>query len=452
MTMYRVLIIDDEPMIVESLEQTLREEKQWELTIYQAFNVYDALDCMGQNRVDIVLSDIRMPGMSGIELHQRIKSSWPRCRFIFVTGYNEFHYARDAIRTGGVVDYVLKNEDSGVIIEAVRKAIAELDELEDRSSYLHHVQGKLHVALAALRKDTMFELMRSLPADPVVVKGKLEAAEIGLTPSEPLLVAIGRLDPLDADWSEADWELLMFACQNIAEEYLDPTIVHATVQYSRHQFIWFMQSKGEADSHAWKHLASRAYDIMEAVQETCRRLLKLPLSAALGREPVAWERLGSQFEHLAALLDGHSHGEQEWLIQDSEQLASRRSISVDVGAETNGQEDRLILVLHRYIQSNLGGDLSLVRLAEQVHHSPSYLSRQYKRITGTMLSDYITEERMRLAQRLLASSTMKIQEIASQAGYEAAPQFNRSFKKWCQMTPQGYRDRHFALSNDQTTQ
>lgn len=450
--MYKVLIVDDEPMIAESLEQMLREGEQWELATYRAFNVYDALECMQQNRIDIVLSDIRMPGLSGIELHQRIMQSWPRCRVIFVTGYNEFHYARDAIRTGGVVDYVLKNEDSSVVVAAVRKAIAELDELEDWSSYLHHVQGKLHVALAALRKDTMFELLRSYPAERGVVQGKLEAAEIALSPSEPLLVVIGRLDAPDAGWSETDRELLMFACQNIAEEYLEPTIVHAAVQFNRHQFVWFMQPKGEADSRAWKHLASRAYDIMEAVQETCRRLLKLPLSVALGREPVAWEQLGTQFEHLAALLDGHSRSGHEWLIQDSEHLAGRGPLAEPGGEEQSGQEERLIAILHQYIQSNLGGDLSLVTLAEQVHHSPSYLSRQYKRMTGMMLSDYITEERMKLAQRLLASSTKKIQDIASQVGYEAAPQFNRSFKKWCQMTPQAYRDRHFGPHNEQTTQ
>jgi two-component system response regulator YesN len=104
------------------------------------------------------------------------------------------------------------------------------------------------------------------------------------------------------------------------------------------------------------------------------------------------------------------------------------------------QSERLIATIHSYVQSHLGGDLSLTKLSMLVHHSPTYLSRIYKRMTGRMLSDYITEERMGKAQNLLTQSTMKIQEIATGVGYEAAPQFNRSFKKIFKMTPQEYRD------------
>lgn len=83
----------------------------------------------------------------------------------------------------------------------------------------------------------------------------------------------------------------------------------------------------------------------------------------------------------------------------------------------------------------------MTRLAELVHHSPTYLSRTYRRLTGATLFEYIADRRMNEAKRLLADGKLKIHEIAAAVGYESAPHFTRFFKKQFGLTPQEYRDR-----------
>jgi len=442
--MYRILIVDDEMLIVDNIYQLLNEASQLEVQVYRAYNVYEALDCLAHNRVDVVISDIRMPGMSGIELHERIIASWPMCKVIFLTGFSEFDYARNAIRNGDVVDYVLKNEDDDVLLAAVNKAFTELDKAQDRQKHDSNARTKLHLTLPAFQKNTLFELM-SEPMIPIKERErKLLECDIPLLADKSLFIVVGSMDSWNQVMSEADRMLFLYACQNIAEEYLAATCMQISVVFESNKLFWLIQPKAlfsvepldaQQEQLAWQHLKTRVYSIMESVQQTCIQLLKHSVSFVVGKEPYSWEQIGEQFGHLKALLGQYAGKQQEMLIQDSDEPASAYESS------SGEQSERLIHFIRHYVINNLDGDLSLTALATLVHHSPTYLSRLYRRATGEMLSDYITNERMKKAQQLLTSTGMKIQEIAVSAGYEAPSQFNRSFKRIFQMTPQEYRER-----------
>lgn len=441
--MYRVLIVDDEPFIVNNINLLITEAEHLDLEAYRAYNVYEAIDCLAHNRIDVVISDIRMPGMSGIELHERIMQSWPMCKVIFLTGFNEFDYAFNAIRMGGVVDYVLKTEDDHVLLAALKKAIDELDKVEDRINHDIQARTKLQLAIAAFQKNTLFELMAE-PLLPIKERErKLLESDISLRSDKPVFVVVGSMEGWDGEISESDRMLFLYACQNIAEEYLAPSCIQMSVVFDSNKLVWLIQpivflsverSEGDEEQRAWQHLKTRVYSIMESVQQSCIQLLKHPFSFVIGKEPSSWDHMGAQFEHLKNLLRQYAGKGQEMLIQDSDKLSSPYE---SVRGE---QTERLIHFIHQYVTTNLDSDLSLTALATLVHHSPTYLSRLYRRTTGTMLSDYITNERMKKAKDLLEDTTMKIQEIAVASGYEAPSQFNRSFKRIFQMTPQEYRE------------
>jgi len=100
-------------------------EEMPDLELYKAFSAYEALDLMQRTRIDIVVTDIRMPRMSGIELMDHIHQNWPDCRVIFLTGYSEFDYIYSAIKRLGV-QYLLKTEEDDVIVSAVTNAIEDI--------------------------------------------------------------------------------------------------------------------------------------------------------------------------------------------------------------------------------------------------------------------------------------------------------------------------------------
>ena len=78
-----LLIVDDEYEILLGLEEMFRYEFDLEVDVYTANSAYEALELLDRVRFDVVLTDIKMPGMDGITLFERIKENWPRCKTVF---------------------------------------------------------------------------------------------------------------------------------------------------------------------------------------------------------------------------------------------------------------------------------------------------------------------------------------------------------------------------------
>ena len=88
---------------------------------YGAGNATNALAVLEEVRVDVVVSDINMPKMSGLQLAQAIKARWKDCRIIFLSGYDRFEYIYSAQKIEGA-RYVLKNEDDQVLLGEICKS------------------------------------------------------------------------------------------------------------------------------------------------------------------------------------------------------------------------------------------------------------------------------------------------------------------------------------------
>lgn len=102
-----MLIVDDEPVICKGLRLTIDWAALGIEVIGEAYDGEEALQIMGEHEVDVVLSDIRMDGMDGLQLAGQVRQRYPGVRMVIISGYEDFDYARQAIRLG-VNDYLLK--------------------------------------------------------------------------------------------------------------------------------------------------------------------------------------------------------------------------------------------------------------------------------------------------------------------------------------------------------
>ena len=118
-------------------------------------------------------------------------------------------------------------------------------------------------------------------------------------------------------------------------------------------------------------------------------------------------------------------------------VESFRRIQQDDADTRSGQA---VQAVQQYIHDHPGGDLSLSALADLVYFNPKYLSRLFKQVTNTNLSDYVLSVRLDHARHLLAHSNKKVHEVGAAIGYLSAPAFTRLFKNATGMTPQEYRD------------
>ena len=90
--MYRVLIVDDEKMIRDDVYGLLSMEESMELDLTTAASGVEAQAILEKRKIDIVIMDINMPQMSGLELYDIVRERWPFCKVIFLTGYSDFDY------------------------------------------------------------------------------------------------------------------------------------------------------------------------------------------------------------------------------------------------------------------------------------------------------------------------------------------------------------------------
>ncbi|WP_168120083.1 response regulator [Paenibacillus sp. HB172176] len=117
----RIMIVDDEAIICEGLQMTIDWSKLGAEVIDTAYDGEEALRKIADNPPDILLSDIRMDGMDGLELAERLKAIHPQLHIVMISGYEDFEYARRAMRTG-VRDYLLKP----VEIEELEKVVGRI--------------------------------------------------------------------------------------------------------------------------------------------------------------------------------------------------------------------------------------------------------------------------------------------------------------------------------------
>lgn len=120
----KVLIIDDEPEILSSLSRAFQLDN---IPVQTCGNPIKALDLMMQNRYLIVLTDIKMPGMDGIELLQALKSINPLCNIIMMTEHSNMRYVVDCL-SQGACDYFAKPFiDLNILVDAVKTAITRIN-------------------------------------------------------------------------------------------------------------------------------------------------------------------------------------------------------------------------------------------------------------------------------------------------------------------------------------
>ncbi|MGG1555213.1 response regulator [Paenibacillus ferrarius] len=158
---YKIMIVDDEFEIREGLNSYYWERFHFQV-IGCAANGKQALDLMQRNDVDVVITDIKMPIMDGIELSRAINAHYPHVKIVILSGYKEFSYARDALQAG-VSEYLLKPVDLKNLSESMMKLKLQLDDERQSSQRLQVYENQLASSLPAAR----IQFFQSLIEDPL---------------------------------------------------------------------------------------------------------------------------------------------------------------------------------------------------------------------------------------------------------------------------------------------
>jgi len=132
-----VLVIDDEPEMLFSLRNLLRPEFE----VYTAKSGEEGMRILQEHVIHLVMTDQRMPEMTGVQLLNRIKSEHPNAMRLIFTGHADIKAVIDAINQGNVFRYVTKPWDPEVLLEALRKAGERYDHIVERNQLLGELRS-----------------------------------------------------------------------------------------------------------------------------------------------------------------------------------------------------------------------------------------------------------------------------------------------------------------------
>lgn len=126
MNIMHVLVVDDEEIIRRGLRVILEEIVAGFTVAGTAKNGSEALEVLKEQKIDVVITDIRMPQMNGLELTRQIRMHWPQMPIVMLSGYDDYEYLREALKEG-VKDYLLKPVDRVELTKCMEKIRSNWD-------------------------------------------------------------------------------------------------------------------------------------------------------------------------------------------------------------------------------------------------------------------------------------------------------------------------------------
>ncbi len=399
--MYPVIIVDDEEITRIAISGYI-QKKHPEFQVSGIFsNGADALRFIQENPVSLVITDIRMPRMDGLELARCIHENYPGILIIIISGYSEFEYARQAIRYG-VVNYLLKPLDFEELSQNLGNAGKHLDsqqletdvnEEEIQLFFIDLISGMCNDSKEAARRFGRL----SLEGEISDYKGCL------------ITLTLEKNDTL-TQWKYGR-EKLAIALQNGLRMILpDYCIYHLFRSGMRYYFVV---------------LSTRQIPQLSPV-ELCSALFHLLcFDCSL--------QVLSAFEHPESLRAPSTARDD-----------SKRNLQPGI---QGGDDDIVIRKAMAYIQAHFQDDLTREDVADAVFLSSAYFSRFFKQKTGLSFIDYLTTVRMQKAAELLGTR-MKVGEIARKVGYQSRNRFFVNFRLYSGYNPTEYRRQILQMEDE----
>ncbi|MFX3632558.1 MAG: response regulator [Candidatus Pristimantibacillus sp.] len=444
--MYRLLIVDDEPVIVNGLVQLFQENPDFELDICKAYSSSEALEIAKKTKLDILISDIRMPQKNGLQLVDEVVYYWPSCRVIFLTGYSEFDYVYEALRKN-VENYILKTEGIDPIFQAVKEAIHKLEQENRLKLQQEKVQKHFQIAEPYLKKELMEAMLSGEALTSLLTHPLYAEVDFGIAVDRPAFFVMGRVDRLEVHQLK-----VLQSVQRIFDNHLPVSIVSEKAVFDGSVLVWLLQPDEDLlarfrDDHPetemnWHGIASYMKGILELIQNECEEVLDTSVSFGIsGNVMGKWDIIHLQVEAVRALIERRVVLGQKMVIVDFEKSTGYES-ALNISGDMKQDECKKLLIeqIHQFVHEHLSSDVSLTAIADEMHFNPSYLSRYYKQITGHNLLEYIQSTKLNVTIDLMMTTNLKLNEIAIRAGFDSPSYFTTFFKKMTGLSPQEYRN------------
>ncbi|MBD0384429.1 response regulator [Paenibacillus sedimenti] len=211
-----VLLVDDEEYVLDYLQESVEWNQCGIAKVYRASSVDEALDIVKKYPVPLLLTDIRMPEKSGLDLLETLHSQSPETKVIVLSGYSEFEYAKKAIQHGAA-DYLLKPVTGGEVTACIRKVTDRILAENKRLQDVNKAEAVIRLGNTRMREHLLLDLLLGKSFAEDELRRQMDALRLPLHPIDDCTLLLIRLQMSPIETRE-DIELFTYALLNMAEE------------------------------------------------------------------------------------------------------------------------------------------------------------------------------------------------------------------------------------------
>src|SRR5690554_5829293 len=186
--MLKIIVVDDEELIRKGLVKALSNKTEFQV-LGEATNGFEAMELIRRQVPDIVITDVKMPHMNGVELVKELERSFPEIKKIVISGFGEFDYVRETMRFGAL-DYLLKPIDDDQLILLLEKITSFIESDKKQKMVESNLQEELNEGLPFLKEQFIFELITTSKFNQDEVLEKLSRYEIKMNPGNYWVIIV----------------------------------------------------------------------------------------------------------------------------------------------------------------------------------------------------------------------------------------------------------------------
>lgn len=484
--MINVLLVDDEYMILKGLQKLIQWEKYGLRLAGTAENGREAFEFVKNNPIDIVITDVSMPIMDGIEFIRNMQQNSFKPYIIMLSGYQEFEYVKQGIQLG-IENFLLKPIDKDMLNETLESIVMKLETEKQRlesdrlifeNTLKRWVQDEIDISeFKRLLELTGFTLFDAQKYSVFIFKYREDLLEFFEGYRQPLYFK--------------DHDELVLIFQGDADEYLtfrqkmrhafkmddlllgigDLLVDIERVSESYEQAAVTASIAKFYQGHPISELFQRQNQITDVNSIISVDLSKFHQALSLRDENLIFKELSSLFRDLKSkkadpnyiryyasiiisdiyrefgISDAAIMNDNIQRVYESNTIRNIETTLYRVYHEVNQTHNDvvysdiikglLMILMERYYE-----DLTLVLIAEELHVNPMYLGQLFKKEVGVSFSRYLNSFRIKKAQELIVNTNLNFSEISEKVGYSSPGYFYKKFKKECGLSPSEYRKKY----------
>lgn len=500
--MVKVLFVDDEILAMEYLQNLIDWEQYGFRVVGHARSAKKALEIFEKEKPQVVISDIKMTGMDGLELAKCLKTKAPDTEVILLSAYQDFEYAKKGFEYG-VSNYLLKHELCGekliVELEKVRNRIKTVE--QKSRIYQKYFMEQLIFKPEDVQKEQEFGnrfFMIWVHKNECFSEGRFLSEEWNDMEKQTLEQVMGREEEgivyLANTQLTGNNILFLYRIEKINSRYQIGTKIEqrcrqiasslmaigsdrfnilycdeicknqisaafqkmsALIRYAvfwKNRCIYGIERlriSQEEECIVWNEHAENLRQMMQKREAEISdevsylfELVKLPENnlRALRELIYMLENLAREFENREGIVQEKMS--QSVLKVDEiclYYIERMKNIYFVMQESQNSGYSQLVGKMIRYIRRNYHQELNLEQLGMAFHMNGVYMGQMFKKETGITFLKYLTNLRVEEAKKLLLEGKMNVSQVAEAVGYKTGQYFSQIFLKTTGVTPQEYR-------------